>query len=76
MPAISSKIADIPSDEFSWRKYGQKPIKGSPYPRYYSTLLISAAHGVEAFKVKHRSQCSFFLLLIIFYWVFCLQRVL
>jgi len=34
VPAISSKIADIPVDEYSWRKYGQKPIKGSPYPRY------------------------------------------
>lgn len=77
MPAISSKIADIPSDEFSWRKYGQKPIKGSPYPRYYSTLLISAAHRVEGFKVKHRSQCFFWsLLLMIFYLLFGLQRVL
>ncbi|KAF6154609.1 hypothetical protein GIB67_041750 [Kingdonia uniflora] len=27
VPAISLKMSDIPPDDFSWRKYGQKPIK-------------------------------------------------
>ncbi|KAJ3669876.1 hypothetical protein LUZ60_010200 [Juncus effusus] len=53
VPAISDKIADIPPDEFSWRKYGQKPIKGSPYPRGY--YKCSGTKGCPA--KKHVERC-------------------
>jgi hypothetical protein len=39
----------VPSDLWAWRKYGQKPIKGSPYPRYVllygCTSLCIYIHG-------------------------------
>ncbi|XP_004488023.1 probable WRKY transcription factor 11 [Cicer arietinum] len=54
VPAISSKVADIPPDEFSWRKYGQKPIKGSPYPRGY--YKCSTVRGCPARKHVERAQ--------------------
>ncbi|KAJ7979379.1 WRKY transcription factor [Quillaja saponaria] len=54
VPAISSKIADIPADEYSWRKYGQKPIKGSPYPRGY--YKCSTVRGCPARKHVERAQ--------------------
>ncbi|XP_042496576.1 probable WRKY transcription factor 11 [Macadamia integrifolia] len=53
VPAISSKMADIPPDEFSWRKYGQKPIKGSPYPRGY--YKCSTLRGCPARKHVERA---------------------
>ncbi|XWS70560.1 hypothetical protein CRYUN_Cryun03dG0057900 [Craigia yunnanensis] len=53
VPAISSKISDIPADEDSWRKYGQKPIKGSPYPRGY--YKCSTIRGCPARKHVERA---------------------
>ncbi|OAY68379.1 putative WRKY transcription factor 11 [Ananas comosus] len=53
VPAISAKAADIPADEYSWRKYGQKPIKGSPYPRGY--YKCSSLRGCPARKHVERA---------------------
>ncbi|KAL1204529.1 putative WRKY transcription factor 17 [Cardamine amara subsp. amara] len=54
VPAISAKIADIPPDEYSWRKYGQKPIKGSPHPRGY--YKCSTFRGCPARKHVERAS--------------------
>ncbi|OWM70847.1 probable WRKY transcription factor 7 [Punica granatum] len=53
VPAISSKMADIPPDDYSWRKYGQKPIKGSPHPRGY--YKCSSMRGCPARKHVERA---------------------
>ncbi|CAM6030393.1 unnamed protein product [Sphagnum balticum] len=52
VPAISSKQAEIPPDDYSWRKYGQKPIKGSPHPRGY--YKCSSMRGCPARKHVER----------------------
>ncbi|KAJ7527949.1 hypothetical protein O6H91_16G077500 [Diphasiastrum complanatum] len=53
VPAISDKLADIPQDNYSWRKYGQKPIKGSPHPRGY--YKCSNVKGCPARKHVERA---------------------
>ncbi|CAN6450865.1 unnamed protein product [Victoria cruziana] len=53
VPAISLKMSDIPADEYSWRKYGQKPIKGSPHPRGY--YKCSSVRGCPARKHVERA---------------------
>ncbi|KAL8242890.1 hypothetical protein R6Q59_013192 [Mikania micrantha] len=35
IPIIGSKIESIPADDYSWKKYGEKKVDGSPFPRVY-----------------------------------------
>lgn len=53
------KVCQVPaeglsSDIWSWRKYGQKPIKGSPYPRGY--YRCSTSKGCLARKQVERNR--------------------
>lgn len=50
---IQVSADDIASDKWAWRKYGQKPIKGSPYPRSY--YRCSSSKGCLARKQVEQS---------------------
>ncbi|XP_076912742.1 WRKY transcription factor WRKY51-like [Bidens hawaiensis] len=35
VPITGSKVTSVPADDYSWKKYGEKRIDGSIYPRVY-----------------------------------------
>ncbi|KAK4339327.1 hypothetical protein RND71_040789 [Anisodus tanguticus] len=60
------KVCQVPaeglsSDMWSWRKYGQKPIKGSPYPRGYYRCSTSKGCLARKQVERNRSDPSMFI---------------
>ncbi|XP_047338382.1 WRKY transcription factor 22-like [Impatiens glandulifera] len=51
----------LSSDMWSWRKYGQKPIKGSPYPRGYYRCSTSKGCMARKQVERNRSDPSMFI---------------
>ncbi|XP_027905988.1 WRKY transcription factor 22-like [Vigna unguiculata] len=60
------KVSDVAaenlsSDTWAWRKYGQKPIKGSPYPRGYYRCSSSKGCLVRKQVKRNRSDPTMFI---------------
>ncbi|CAA3033434.1 WRKY transcription factor 22-like [Olea europaea subsp. europaea] len=60
------KVCHVPADSlsndmWSWRKYGQKPIKGSPYPRGYYKCSTSKSCMARKQVERNRSDPGMFI---------------
>lgn len=55
MPALRTGNSEIPPDDgYTWRKYGQKDILGSRFPRSYYRCTHKSYYGCEAKKQVQR----------------------
>ncbi|XP_076931023.1 WRKY transcription factor 22-like [Bidens hawaiensis] len=51
---------ELCSDTWAWRKYGQKPIKGSPFPRnYYKCSTTKACEARKQVEQSHMDPTIF-----------------
>ncbi|KAK1698444.1 hypothetical protein QYE76_015141 [Lolium multiflorum] len=55
VPVADGGVSGL-DDQWAWRKYGQKPIKGSPYPRGY--YKCSSLKACTARKLVERSPAN------------------
>ncbi|XP_076917199.1 putative WRKY transcription factor 29 [Bidens hawaiensis] len=66
MKMKKKKVCQVPADKlssdvWSWRKYGQKPIKGSPYPRgYYKCSTLKECMARKQVE-RNRSDPNMFI---------------
>uniref|UniRef100_A0ACD5T6U3 Uncharacterized protein n=1 Tax=Avena sativa TaxID=4498 RepID=A0ACD5T6U3_AVESA len=56
VPLGDGGVSGGPDDQWAWRKYGQKPIKGSPHPRGY--YKCSSLKACTARKLVERSPAK------------------
>ncbi|CAA6659001.1 unnamed protein product [Spirodela intermedia] len=57
VPAISNKLADIPPDEYSWRKYGQNRSKALRILGYFYPFFFVSLYPLGYYKCSSMRGC-------------------